>query len=69
MQTGGVLVFGCLDELVNSGLKADERAITAQGVPVTTVSVGSAIRNGEGPVEISATTFKDLKNKIDDIRD
>ncbi|KAL6827235.1 pyridoxamine kinase [Trichoderma sp. SZMC 28015] len=65
MQTGGVLVFGCSDELVNSGLKADERAITAQGMPVTTVSAGSAIRNGEEPVEISATTFEDLKNETD----
>ncbi|KAL7913107.1 pyridoxamine kinase [Trichoderma velutinum] len=66
MKPGGVLVFGCSDELVNSGLKTDEKAITAQGVPVTTVSAGSAIRNGEDPVEITATALEDLTNETDD---
>ncbi|KAM6480968.1 pyridoxamine kinase [Trichoderma sp. SZMC 28011] len=66
MQSGGVLVFGCSDELVNSGLKADERAITAQGVPITTVSAGSAIRNGEEPVEVTATILEDFMNETED---
>lgn len=34
-----------------SGLKADERAIAAQGIPMRAVSTGSAIRNGETHVE------------------
>ncbi|KAK0766613.1 hypothetical protein N5P37_000338 [Trichoderma harzianum] len=66
MQPGGVLVFGCSDELVNSGLKADERAITAQGVPVITVSAGSAIRNGEEPVDNTATALEALINETGD---
>ncbi|KAL6802211.1 pyridoxamine kinase [Trichoderma sp. SZMC 28012] len=66
MQLGGVLVFGCSDELVNSGLTADERAITAQGVPVATIPTGSAIRNGEEPVEVTAAALEDLINETDD---
>ncbi|KAL7937840.1 pyridoxamine kinase [Trichoderma chlorosporum] len=62
----GVLVFGCSDELVNSGLKADERAVAAQEVSVITVTVGSAIRNEESHVEIIAAEPSLLINKIDD---
>ncbi|EHK24793.1 uncharacterized protein TRIVIDRAFT_220233 [Trichoderma virens Gv29-8] len=66
MQFGGVLVFGCSDELANSGLKADERAIAAQEVPVATVSTGLAIRNEERPVEIIATASESLIKEVDD---
>ncbi|PTB37374.1 hypothetical protein M441DRAFT_92597 [Trichoderma asperellum CBS 433.97] len=51
MQHECILVFGCSDKLANSGLKADERAIAAQGIPMRAVSTGSAIRNGETHVE------------------
>lgn len=34
-----------------SGLKADERAIAAQDIPMIAVSTGSATRNGETHVE------------------
>lgn len=61
-----MLFFSGIGTDINRGLKADERAITAQGVPVTTVSAGSAIRNGEEPVEITATALEDLINETDD---
>jgi hydroxymethylpyrimidine/phosphomethylpyrimidine kinase len=46
-------------------LKADERAIAAQEVPVTTVSTGSVVRNGESHVEIIAAAPSVLLNEID----
>ena len=49
-----------------SGLRADERAITAKGVPVTAVSTGSATRNDEGLVEVTEATPSILVNQIDE---
>ncbi len=51
---------------INSGLKADEKAVEALDVPVTAVSTGSAIRNEEGNVEaIEAAQIDDATESVD----
>ena len=80
MERGRVLIVGCADSSNNvydsiawfyahladntSGLKSDEKAVTAQNLPVTTISTGSAVRHGEGIIEIIETTASTLQDQI-----
>lgn len=49
-----------------SGLKADEKAITAQELSVTIVSTGSAVIYGESIVEILESTPSTLQTQVHD---
>ena len=52
----------------SSGLKADEKAVTAQEFPVATVSTGSAVRDGGSIVKIIETTASTLQDQINDYK-
>lgn len=51
---------------ISSGLNADEKAIVAQNCLVTVVSTGSAVRDGEGVVEVVGSTPETLQNQMAD---
>lgn len=48
-----------------SGLKADEKAIVAQDVPIIAVSTGSAIRDGETDAEDITAPYLVPEDEID----
>lgn len=52
--------------ILTSGLEADEKAVTALEIPVTTVSTGAARRNGENHVEVVAAPPSLLLNQINE---
>lgn len=48
-----------------SGLKADEKAILAQEIPVIAVSTGSTTENGKSDIEIIEPEASILKNETE----